>query len=337
MNILKKFKNLLVCFVVMTFWGMPVLSLDLDSTVTDNNRSHYGVQTPQQNTNISGNEKVKLPVVPALPKNANSSTIAPINIQYSGKIPNEEAIIPCNIKVDKLTIDESIIKSKYADKNTILVKNETKKNTKISKNTTKTTNVQNYRTYTLAKGTQFRAANRIKITDSLLEGQTVEFLTTQEIVTPYCKIPKNTKLTAKVVDSHKPQISCNGGLVALRIVSAYINGYTQPINAGIVKIKTDNLHFSNLKGEHTYLKTVCKKAKWGQNMFNKWAKTSSELANKGAGVILAPFPYIGGCVLAVSSTVTSPVTAILGKGGNLSIPANTVFTIKMYDDAKIRY
>jgi len=332
MNILKLFRFIFVLFISQALIGMPVFSLDLESTVTDNERSHYEKGTTQPNTNTTSEPlKTKLPTVPAPPKNINSSTVAPLNTQYSGKIPNDEAIIPCNIKVDKLTIDENVVKSKPTGK-------DTGKNTVIVKTDTKnTTTVQNYKTFILAKGTQVRAVNKTTITDSLIEGHTVEFLTTQDIFTPYCKIPKNTKLTAKVVDSHGPQISCNGGLVALRIVSAYINGYTQPINAGIIKIKTDNLHFSNLKGEHTYLKTVCKKAKWGQKIFSKWSKTSSKLANSGAGVILAPFPYVGGCVLAVSSTLTSPVTAILGKGGNLKVPANTVFTIKFYDDARIRY
>ena len=79
-----------------------------------------------------------------------------------------------------------------------------------------------------------------------------------------------------------------------------------------------------------------KKAKWGQTKFRQYSQTSHKLANKGPGVILAPFPYIGGCILAGASTISSPVTALLGKGGNLNIPANTTFTLKLYEDAKIR-
>ena len=92
-----------------------------------------------------------------------------------------------------------------------------------------------------------------------------------------------------------------------------------------------------MKGNHTYWKTTCKKAKWGQKIFTKWSRTSSKLASKGPAIILSPFPYLGGCVLAAASTVTSPVTALLGKGGSLVVPAHTTFTIKLYEDAKIRY
>ena len=338
---------------------MPVFALDLDSTVNDSQRQTYDrtkeqntkpqqTQTPQKTetapvnqSNSDGNVvntttetvqekpviKQDLPTVPALPSKANSSTVAPINNQYSGKVPNSDAIIPCNdIKVGDLIIDESVAKSKTASTKS----DKTSASAKIKTE-------GNYRYVVLAKGTQIRAINKTKITDFLTEGGSVIFLSTQEISTPVLKIPKNTKFTARVVSAHRPQMSCNGGLVGLRLVSAEINGKTQQIDGGIIKLKTDRILFSNLKGEHTYIKTVAKKAKWGQNMYSKWAKTSQKLANNGAGVVLAPFPYIGGCVLAGASTISSPVTALLGKGGNLVIPANTTFTLKLYDEAKIRY
>lgn len=337
---------------------MPCFALDLDATVTDKSRQNYKnqpvkeppVQTPVQTKSTTPvvnkqpkpvtevktvTEEVKqpkpeikqdLPKVPNLPSNTNRSTVAPINTMYSGKVPNEDAIIPCrDIKVGKLNIDESVIGTKVAKAKT---EKKQKQQTKIP---------VNYRATRLARGTQIRAINRTKISDSLVEGQTIEFLSTQEIYTTYFRIPKNTKFVARVVDSHRPQMTCNGGLVGLRIVSANINGYTQQLNGGIIRKNNDNVHFSNLKGKHTYGKNVGKKAKWGQNIYKKWAKTSHDLANKGPGIILAPFPYIGGCILAGASTVSAPATALLGKGGSLVVPANTTFTIKLYDDALIRY
>lgn len=339
---------------------MPVFAIDLDSTVNDSSRKNYVVpkSTVQQtstttkqitNTVQSGTksvsdivpqtpvstqviEKTVLPAVPALPQKAYSSTAAQINTQYSGKVPNSDAIIPCkNIKVGDLIIDESYAKKKPT------IATSTKQKTVTYQPSKKTIANSNYRYVKLPSGTQLRAVNTAKITDYMCEGQKITFLTTQEIYTPYFKIPAKTKLTAEIVDSHRPQLSCNGGLVAFRIVSAQINGYTQPLNAGIIRMKTDRVYFSNLKGNHTYWKTTCKKAKWGQRMFAKWSRTSSKLASKGPAIILSPFPYIGGCVLSVASTVSSPVTALLGKGGNLVVPANTTFTIKLYEDAKIRY
>lgn len=346
-------KNFLILSVINLLFVMPCFALDLNSTVTDKSRQTYSskpatagaVQTVQKTNTPAVKEQIiqpeiktqdvikqepvvikqDLPKVPNLPSKANSSTVAPINTQYSGKVPNENAIIPCNnIKVGKLNIDESVIGKKVAK-----AKQETK--------TRQTRTVLNYRAARLAKGTQIRAINQSKITDALVEGQTISFLSTQEIYTPYFKIPKNTKFIARVVDSHRPQMTCNGGLVGLRIVSANINGYNQQLNGGIIKKNNDSVHFSNLKGNHTYITNVSKKAKWGQTKFKQWSKTSHNLANKGAGVIIAPFPYIGGCVLAAASTVSSPVTALLGKGGHLNIYAGTTFTIKLYDDALLRY
>lgn len=349
------FKNFLILSIINLLFIMPCFALDLESTVTDKSRQNYGSATSAQQTAKPVETKTKtpqqvkpatvmqepvkqeakavkvkqdLPRVPALPSKANSSTVPPLNTVYSGKVPDSNAFIPCtDIKVEKLTIDESVVKSKTASRSAKSAKTKTASGSKTAK----------YRTAKLSKGTQIRAINKTAITDRLTEGQSVIFLSTQELQTSYFKIPKNTIFTARVVDSHGPQITCNGGLVGLRIVSANVNGYTQQLNAGVIKKNTENVYFSNLKGSHTYCKTVCKKAKWGQNMYSKWAKTSHNLANKGACVIIAPFPYLGGCVLAAASTVSSPVTALLGKGGRLSVPAKTVFTIKLYDDAHLRY
>ena len=342
-------KNLFVLLIFQVIILLPAFSLDLDSTVTDGARQNYSKETQQQTKPVQNTiqnqvqEKIQnpdvsktnteildikqdLPKVPNLPKNINSQTVAPINTQYSGKMPNSEAFIPAlDIKTSNLIIDESALKTKTVSKQT------TKKQQTASTKTTSKT----YKSI-IAKGTQIRAVNQTKITDYLTEGQTITFTSVNEIKNSYLNIPKGTKFTAKVVSSHKPQLSCNGGLVGIRIVSVNLNGSNQTVEGGILKLKTDRIYFSNLKGEHTYCKTVCKKAKWGQNMYSKWAKTSHKLANNGAGVILAPFPYIGGCVLAGASTISSPVTALLGKGGHLTIPQNTAFTIKFYEDAKIK-
>ena len=363
--IVNRFLRFSIFLIINLLLIAPCFALDLDATVTDKSRQNYKNQpvvkeTLQQSTvqpaktkpvvtqpvvqkqvqevkpvtpvveqvNPEPKPEIKqdLPKVPNLPSNANSSTVAPINTQYSGKMPNENALIPCsNIKVGDLIIDESVLGKKVA-------KAKTEK-----KEQKQTRTVLNYRATRLAKGTQIRAINQSRITDALVEGQTVSFLSTQEIYTPYFRIPKNTKFIARVVASHRPQMTCNGGLVGLRIVSANINGYNQQLNGGIIRKNDDSIHFSNLKGKHTYITTVGKKAKWGQNKFKQWSKTSHNLANKGAGVIIAPFPYIGGCVLAAASTVSSPVTALLGKGGNLNVPAGMTFTIKLYEDALLRY
>ena len=362
------FKKFLILSVISLLFVMPCFALDLDSTVNDAQRKNYSkqqattVQKPvqpqsaqvktikvekkdaqpvsnvikeQTTVETKSEEKIvepkpvikqDLPKVPNLPSKANSSTSSPINHQYSGRMPNSEAFIPCtDIKVGDLIIDESVVKSKSARTRTAQTR------------TTKPVKTVSYRTAILSKGTQIRAINQSRIADSLVEGQAVVFTSTQDLYTPYFKIPKGTKFVARVEDSHRPQMTCNGGLVGLKIVSANINGYNQQLDGRIYRLKNERVYFSNLKGQHTYCKTVCKKAKWGQNKFKQWSKTSHQLANKGAGVIIAPFPYIGGCILAGASTISSPVTALLGKGGNLVVPAKTTFTLKLNSDARLRY
>ena len=214
-------KKITVLAIVNTLFVMPCFSLDLDSTVTDKDRTNYSKTTqpaqtaqtaqpaqttpqaqttvPKPETNIS---QEKLPTVPKLPDKASSKTVAPINTQYSGKVPNSEALIPCtDIKVSGLNIDKKVVKSNTAKQ---------QKSTKTAKATKPAKQVQYYKTALVPKGTQIRVVNQSKITDYLSEGQGIVFVSTQDLKTPYLTIPKNTKFTARVADAHRPQITCNG-------------------------------------------------------------------------------------------------------------------------------
>lgn len=352
MNIFQnKLKKLLAVSVLTMFVVNPVFSLDFDTVDNNVSRKSYTstpapqpkpepakvpepvqqpVQTVQQQPVTIQNYE-KLPNVPKLPEKAFSKSVAPINTMYTGKNIDKNAIVPCNnIKVDELILDEKYktpVKTKIV--NLVTPKPTTTK--------PKTISAANYKYRKLPKGMQFRVVNSSKITDYMSQGQRIVFKSTQAVKTPYFTIPANTKFIGVIEDVHRPQMTCNGGLLAIRMVSAEINGYNQSIDGTIIKINTNRVRLGNLKGAHTYFKTTCKKAKWGQNKFKQYSKTASRLADKGAGVVIAPFPYLSGCVLACASTVSSPLTALLGKGGSLTVPANTVFTIKLNEEAKIRY
>lgn len=365
MNILRqnKLKILFFSLLIQVLVLIPVYALDFDTTVNDSSRKNYTnekpqvqkrtvIQAKQESENIvapqsssvkiqSANtlqEKQPLSTVPAIPKQTNSTTVAPINTIYSGKMPNSEALIPCtDIKRGELIIDSKYANSTRNSVITHIKKNDIKKKTTSSTPTISAANYNKYRYTTLAKGTQVRVINVSKLSDGMYQGQTVIFKTTQDIYTTRTKIPAGTKLTVKIADSHLPQLSCNGGLIGLKVIAANINGYNQPMNAKVIKLKTDNIYFSNLKGEHTYWKTTCKKAKWGQKIFKKWSGSAKKLANKGPCIIIAPFPYVAGAATACASTISSPITALLGKGERIIVPAKTTFTIKLTEDAKIRY
>lgn len=363
-----KKKDLLYCVICLFLGCSTVSALDFDAVDNNAGRKNY-THTPiqqvkpeeqvksveQVNQPVKDNTPItnavqqtitkpepqvqdlqnyeKLPAVPKLPSKAFSKTVAPINTMYTGKKIDENAIIPCkDIKINELTLDERYTKTKFV--NIVVPKKST-----VSKTPTPTKTIQasNYRYRRLAKGVQFRVVNVTKINDYMGEGQKIVFKTTQEVKTPYLTVPANTRIIGVIEDVHRPQMTCNGGLVSIRLSAIELNGISHNINGSIIKIKTDRVRLGNLKGDHTYLKTTCKKAKWGQTKFKQWSKTSSMLADKGAGIIIAPFPYIGGCITALGSTVTSPITALLGKGGSLSIAPNTTFTIKLNEEAKIRY
>ena len=354
------FQNKIILFILAMIIVNPVFALDFYAVDNNSSSKSYTstpapqpksepvkvqeqIQQPVQQTVQTVQEQPvtiqnyeKLPNVPKLPDKAFSKSVAPINTMYTGKNIDKNAIVPCNnIKVEELILDDKYktpVKTKIV--NLVTPKPST---TKTTTTKPKTVVAPNYRYRKLPKGMQFRVVNSSKITDYMSEGQRIVFKSTQAVKTPYVNIPANTKFIGVIEDVHRPQMTCNGGLIAIRMVSAEINGHNQSIDGTIIKVNTNRVRLGNLKGAHTYLKTTCKKAKWGQNKFKQYSKTASRLADKGAGIVVAPFPYLSGCVLACASTVTSPITALLGKGGSLTVPANTVFTIKLNEEAKIRY
>lgn len=358
MNISHNLKRILALCVLNMLIINPIFALDFDAVDNNSSRKKLSTSKPKQvsqPTPTTSSEPVvnevkpnitqeippqtepmpasiyeKLPNVPKLPEKAYSKSVAPLNTMYTGKTIDKNAITPCNdIKVEELILDKQYLNTKFANTVTPAKQTPAKQKQTIAVN-------NKYKTILLPKGMQFRVANSSKITDYMRYGQKITFKTTQEMKIQTLTIPANTKFTGVIENSHRPQMACNGGLVTIRLTTAEINGYNQSIDGSVVKLNTEKVRFGNLKGAHTYFKTTCRKAKWGQNKFKEYSKTSSRLADKGAGVIIAPIPYISGCVLACASTISSPITAFFGKGGNLTIPANTIFTIKLNEDTRIR-
>lgn len=187
----------------------------------------------------------------------------------------------------------------------------------------------------ISKWTKFQTRSNQKISDWSAKGSTVSFTSYAPVYKKYITIPSGTVFKGIVVDSHRPQITGNGGLVEIRLTSMIYNGKTIPINAKITKANTKKIFFNNIKGEHQYWKGVGKQIDKGQNFYQKTRNASSKLANNPIGIIISPIPVIVGWGSYAVCTVASPITGLFSKGGNISIPAGSNFEIKLLDDAYI--
>lgn len=187
----------------------------------------------------------------------------------------------------------------------------------------------------ISKGTSFNVVNSTKISDWLAKGNTVKFYTKSPIVKRKYTIPANTIFTGEILEVHRPQITCNGGLVVIRVRSMTYKGQTVPINAYITRADDKMIFLNNIKGERTYLKTMWKKGNWGRTLFGRMLNLTVDLGGDGATLLLSPFPFAYGTICLGLNTLASPISAFFSKGGHVSIAAGSSFRIKLLDDAYI--
>ena len=61
-------------------------------------------------------------------------------------------------------------------------------------------------------------------------------------------------------------------------------------------------------------------------------KSTKKLANDNVTMIFSPFTLATGIIVLGAGAISSPVLALFSKGGNISIPANSAFEIKLLED-----
>lgn len=187
----------------------------------------------------------------------------------------------------------------------------------------------------IIRWTKFQVKSNQVISDWLREGNTVSFTSTAPVYKRNITIPAGTIFKGVIVDSHRPQITGNGGLVVLKVTSMNYNGKTIPLNAKITKANTKKIFFNNIKGKRQYWANVGKQIDKGENFYKKTRQTSSKLADNPIGWIISPIPTLFGIICYTATTATSPLLAIFSKGGNISIPAGSSFEIKLLSEAYI--
>ena len=274
------------------------------------------------------------------------------------------AILTINMPVIALELDLSVdeeIKKKYNtsklenDVLPALPKIETTKNTASQKTPNSTTTQQSLPPKTLPtttaqppvitkidksnaikipSWTKFQVKSNQLISDWSKEGSTVSFTSTAPVYKKVT-IPAGTIFYGTVTDSHRPQITGNGGLIVLKVTSMKYNGKTIPIDAKITKANAKKIFFNNIKGKRQYWKGVANQVDKGEAFYKKTRQASNKLADNPIGWIISPLPTIVGIAGYAVTTATSPVFAIFYKGGNISIPAGSSFEIKLLEPAYI--
>ena len=300
------FKVVLMTFACLFLQYVNVLAIDLDATVNDNSRSNFSSGEPQDNK--------KFTVI------KNASEVSTKN-EEENALPSLPKILQkpaATMPVKQYTSEKTTTQPVYTPR----VKTKVYKPSKIAK---------------LREGMTFNLVAANKISDYQSKGTVVTFTAPKDIKTPYFVIPKGTKFTGKIVNSHRPQYTCNGGLLAISIDSIHLANKKQKFNCVITKVGDKKVFFDKYKGKRTYWKTVWQKGAWGRALCNEMYKMSLNLCTKGSTVALSPFTMLYGVLGWSCNTVASPFIAIFNKGGSATIPAGTHVTVKLLEDVNIQY
>lgn len=197
-----------------------------------------------------------------------------------------------------------------------------------------------YKKYTggnvkIKSGTTFDVTNSTAISDWQRKGTNIKFTVGQNIYRKKYTIPAGTEFRGYIIDSHQPQITCNGGLLVLKIDTMIYKGQKIPIVAYVTRAKDKKIFFNKIKGERTYLKTLWKKGDWGRTIFEKMLAVSIGLGADSSTLILTPFPAMYGTVCLGANTILSPICAFFSKGEHISIPAGSNFRIKLLEEVMV--
>ncbi len=185
------------------------------------------------------------------------------------------------------------------------------------------------------KGTKFKLRIEQAVDDSANIGSKIYFTSLFPEVNKYITIPAGTKFIGTVQDSHLPQISANGGLLVISVDEFIYKGRSYPIEAQIIMVGNKRIFQNNIKGKHTYWKSVAKAIKPGQKFYSKSWQLTKKFAGDGLEVILTPITFVGGVTVLAANVAVSPAIALFSKGGRLFINKGTKFQIKLIEDTAV--
>lgn len=190
-------------------------------------------------------------------------------------------------------------------------------------------------TYKVPKGKKFKVRLQQTISSNTPQGTQISFVSRYPETSTYITIPAGTVFKGRVTNSHKPQITGNGGLIVINVDRMIYNGRTYEIDAKVSIANEKRIFFNNIKGKRMYFQSIPKSIKPGANYFKKMWKVTKKLAKNESGVeiILTPFSFVAGTVVYVVNVVASPVLAIFYKGNSITIPKDSPFTIQLREDA----
>ena len=191
--------------------------------------------------------------------------------------------------------------------------------------------------YTLKNGTKVRLQSKSSISEWSRKGAKISFLSKEGIITREGEIiPAGTVFKGTIIDSHRPQITGNGGLIEFTVDEIYFNGIMSKIDSKICKANSKKIFLNNIKGERKYWKNTAKDMTPGIKAFNATKSFAKDMVGVPIINLIGAVAVVGGSVVYVANLVVAPVVSVFQKGGSISLQGGTEFEIKITENNQIR-
>lgn len=308
------FKTLLILFTVINLFCAPVFALNFDISADDEIRKKYNPNKLEEDVGL-----------PALPKIDNEEIISQPQTAKSATSTSKQSSNPTKPIANQVKLESSVKQ----------VEKKVQPQAKIQPPKEEIPHIATGHYATLHKGTKIRVKLLNTISDKTKKGAKIAFASQYPVSTTFFTIPMGTIFKGEVIDSHRPQVGGNGGLLVLDINSMSINGGNQQINAIVTEVNGKKVFLNNIKGQRGYFKSMKKSMRPGCHFFGKMMKVTGTLANDGSSIILTPFAIAAGLVAAGGNIVASPVLAFFHKGNQLFVRDGSWFEIKLKQDVVI--
>lgn len=300
----RSFKNYLCSAFAFFICAMPAYSLELDMSVDEEIRKNYNPS------------KLELDALPPLPEIKNST---PVTVPQSTSTSTTAPVTPP-------------VSTTTAPPKTVPTTDYAKTTGRVKKDLPKTSAKDDFAAIKIKKGTKFLVKSQTSVSDYSRAGAGLTFVSLEPVTKRYITIPAGTVFKGIVVESHQPQATGNGGLIVIKADKMIYKGSTYSMDAKITKAGGKKIFFNNIKGKRQYWKGVAAQINKGENFYHKTRRASKKLADNPVGVIISPIPTVAGVVVYAVNLVGSPLFSIYYKGGHISLPAGTLYQIKLLDD-----
>lgn len=184
----------------------------------------------------------------------------------------------------------------------------------------------------LKKGTKIKLRLMNSVSEITPKGAKLSLNLIQPIKTKSMTIPAGTVFRGCIVNSHKPQLSGNGGLLVLNINAMLLDDEVQPISAKVIRANSKHIFRNKIKGKRTYIKSVISSAKHGFRFYNRMTQVSTHYVNRTSGVIVTPLSLLSGVVVLGADVICSPVISLFKKGGHITLREGSEVEVKLNQD-----